>query len=225
MARISVYQADSNITANDKVIGTDFSGTTTKNFPLRGIADLYNKGYVLVGGQSGYKFADTVLPGTLTGPANNTLFSNIASIRLSSIDAGEQSIPNFILEYKGQKVVIFDNTVKNNYGIYIVRNVLEDIAYPGYFLFTLEYVSSNGGIVLDNYYSIAILGDVGDKHYSHNQSVAAETWVINHNMNKYPSVSVALSTGHIGYGNVVHIDENNLTVSFSGEVSGKAYLN
>jgi hypothetical protein len=225
MARISVYQADNNITANDKVIGTDFSGTTTKNFPLRGIADLYNKGYVLVGGQSGYKFSDLVLPGTLTGPSNNTQFSNIVSIRLSSIDAAEQSIPNFILEYKNQKIVLFDNNEKNNYGIYLVTNVVEDQAYAGYFLFTLNNITSHGALILDNFYSIGMIGQDGDRSYRHDQPVAAETWSITHNMRKFPSVSVALSTGHVGYGDVIYIDENNLTVSFSGEVSGKAYLN
>lgn len=225
MARISVYQADSNITANDKVIGTDFSGTTTKNFPLRGIANLYNKGYVLVGGQSAYKFSDLVLPGTLTGPSNNAPFGNIISIRLSSVDAAEQSIPDFILEYKNQKIVLFDNNEKNNYGIYLVTNVVEDQAYAGYFLFTLKNISSHGTLVVDNFYSIAIIGEEGDKSYTHEQTSAAVTWTITHNMAKYPSVSVVLSTGHIGYGDVAYIDENNLTVSFSGDVSGKAYLN
>lgn len=38
MARISTYQRDTVVTKNDKVIGTDSSGSITKNFKLEDIA-------------------------------------------------------------------------------------------------------------------------------------------------------------------------------------------
>jgi len=67
--------------------------------------------------------------------------------------------------------------------------------------------------------------DMGDKNYVHNQSVASATWNVQHNLDKFPSCTMVLSTGQQGYGDVTFIDENNLTITFSGAVSGKAYIN
>jgi hypothetical protein len=67
--------------------------------------------------------------------------------------------------------------------------------------------------------------DEGDKNYVHNQPVASITWTVQHNLDKFPSCTMVLSTGQQGYGDVNFIDENNLTITFSGAVSGKAYIN
>ena len=73
--------------------------------------------------------------------------------------------------------------------------------------------------------TISNLADVVDKHYVHNQQSASATWSINHNLNKYPSVSVVDSAGTYVVGDVAYIDANNLTVSFQSAFSGKAYMN
>jgi hypothetical protein len=67
--------------------------------------------------------------------------------------------------------------------------------------------------------------DMGDKNYVHDQPVASITWTVQHNLDKFPSCTMVLSTGQQGYGDVNFIDENNLTITFSGAVSGKAYIN
>ena len=67
--------------------------------------------------------------------------------------------------------------------------------------------------------------DMGDKNYVHDQPVASITWTVQHNLDKFPSCTMVLSTGQQGYGDVTFIDENNLTITFSGAVSGKAYIN
>ncbi len=64
-----------------------------------------------------------------------------------------------------------------------------------------------------------------DKHYTHNQNVAAAQWDVNHNLNKFPSVQVVDSGGSIVIGDVKMIDSNNVTLIFSGAFSGKAYFN
>ena len=43
MARISTYALDSDVTANDKVIGTDSAGTITRNYKISDIIDFLNK--------------------------------------------------------------------------------------------------------------------------------------------------------------------------------------
>ncbi len=67
--------------------------------------------------------------------------------------------------------------------------------------------------------------EVYDKNYIYIQGVASDEWVINHNLEKYPSVSVIDSSGSEVIGDVEHIDANNLKIKFAGGFSGKATLN
>jgi hypothetical protein len=109
-----------------------------------------------------------------------------------------------------------------------VASITTDVAEPNFFLVTLENYASNGVISLDGYYIFSEFVDsnsAGDKNYVHNQAVASATWNVQHNLNKFPSCTMVLSTGQQGYGDVTFIDENNLTITFAGAESGKAYIN
>lgn len=69
-------------------------------------------------------------------------------------------------------------------------------------------------------------GDPGeDLNYLHTQSVASDEWTINHNLGKYPSVTVIDSAGDEVVGEIEYIDTNNLKIKFAGGFSGKATLN
>lgn len=60
MARISTYEIDTVVTANDKWIGTDFSGGITKNFTPQVLADFYNESGLLgVVNQINFKYYQT----------------------------------------------------------------------------------------------------------------------------------------------------------------------
>ena len=62
--------------------------------------------------------------------------------------------------------------------------------------------------------------------YTHIQSSPAEVWTINHNLDKYPSVTVVTSAEDEVQGGVVnYLDTNTLTITFSSAFSGKAHLN
>jgi hypothetical protein len=57
------------------------------------------------------------------------------------------------------------------------------------------------------------------------QNSAEPIWMINHNLNKIPSVTVIDSAGSIVIGEITYVDMNNIIVTFSGAFSGKALLN
>lgn len=63
------------------------------------------------------------------------------------------------------------------------------------------------------------------KHYVHNQIASTDVWKINHNLGKFPSVSIVDSAGTVVIGDVSHTDINNLTISFASGFAGTAYLN
>lgn len=82
---------------------------------------------------------------------------------------------------------------------------------------------SINGVELDGNKTSAELGI--DQTYIYNQSTASAEWTINHNLNKYPSVTVVDSAGTICEGTVTYIDTNTIVCNFNGSFSGTAYLN
>lgn len=64
-----------------------------------------------------------------------------------------------------------------------------------------------------------------DKHYTHTQNAASETWKITHSLGKYPAVTVVDSAGTTVIGDIEHIDANTCVLTFRGAFSGKAYCN
>ena len=66
---------------------------------------------------------------------------------------------------------------------------------------------------------------ISDKHFTFEQGIASDTWEINHNLNKFPSVTLVDTAGTQFQGRVEYIDENNCVVYMNGATKGKAYLN
>ena len=66
---------------------------------------------------------------------------------------------------------------------------------------------------------------VGDKNYVHYQNTASDTWLVRHDLGKYPAVQIIDSAGTFTIGQVVHDTINQLTLTFNGSFSGTAYLN
>ena len=61
--------------------------------------------------------------------------------------------------------------------------------------------------------------------FTFTQGSPATVWNVQHNLGKFPSVSVINNNGIIVNGQVEYIDNNNLTITFSAAFPGKAYLN
>ena len=57
------------------------------------------------------------------------------------------------------------------------------------------------------------------------QNLASMQWTIQHNLGKYPSSGVVDSAGTIVQGDVKYDSLNQVTITFQGPFSGKAFLN
>ena len=68
-------------------------------------------------------------------------------------------------------------------------------------------------------------GGGGDKFFEYSQTAPSAVWHIAHPLNKFPSVTVVDSGGSVVVGDIEYIDNSNITITFSGAFSGKAYLN
>lgn len=66
---------------------------------------------------------------------------------------------------------------------------------------------------------------VSDKFSCFEQQIPSNEWIINHDLGKYPSVTVVDSAGTIIVGEVTYLTENSLIINFQASFTGKAYLN
>jgi hypothetical protein len=64
-----------------------------------------------------------------------------------------------------------------------------------------------------------------DWNYIHTQSSPSSSWSVNHNLSKFPAVTIVDTAGTEVEGNVNHTGPNGLTITFSAPFSGKAYIN
>jgi len=229
MARISTYVIDNNVTSQDKVIGTDSSGLVTKNFNLQDLGEFLSKGFVNVNGQHSWEFVNTIQSGGLYGPADGAPISSLTTIKLNKITKGDKNIQNFLLEYKGKRILLVDIKNPDAYGLFDITSIVEDVNNSNNYDLSLDHISSNGSLSLEKIYAISMYAQ--DATYAHNQINASTTWTINHNLNKFPSVSIKFSSSNQVYENVgafagvQYIDQNNLTINLAAAESGYAYLN
>jgi hypothetical protein len=61
--------------------------------------------------------------------------------------------------------------------------------------------------------------------YEYTQNQPSAEWVVNHGLNRKPSVTVVDSAGTEVFGEVVHVDNNNVIIRFSAGFSGEAFFN
>lgn len=77
--------------------------------------------------------------------------------------------------------------------------------------------------------TVTVTGVIGgvslDANYVYTQSAPSATWVVTHNLNKYCSVTVVDSADNIVVGDVLYNSLNQVTLTFAGSFSGKAFFN
>lgn len=88
---------------------------------------------------------------------------------------------------------------------------------------TIDVTASNTAVTVTTGGSVSVTGSAG---YTHDQAVAAASWVVTHNLVRFPSVTVVDTSGNriLGF-EAVYDSANQVTLTFSAAFSGKAYLN
>lgn len=90
-----------------------------------------------------------------------------------------------------------------------------------------QYAGKFLSIGADGFVTVSDITDVtvSDKFFVFEQVVASNRWTVNHNLDKYPSVTVVDSAGTIIIGEVAYLSRNDLRITFQSAFAGKAYLN
>lgn len=66
---------------------------------------------------------------------------------------------------------------------------------------------------------------IGDKNFIFVQALPSTEWTIQHDLDKYPSVSVVDPNNNSIFGDVTYLSKSLLKVNFTALTSGVAYLN
>ena len=87
-------------------------------------------------------------------------------------------------------------------------------------------ITNQGKAILDDATATEQRSTIGATTYTHTQSVSANPWVINHNLNAYPTVWVIDQIlNRAGWAEVEYPSANTVHVHFPGACTGMAYLN
>ena len=230
MARISSYPKDTTIQDNDAWVGTASPNRQTKNFLAIDVAKYLNtKGKISISAQMSYKFEadpNEATTGTFYGVADGTAFSAITSLNVHSVDAGGQNVVDFVNYLVDSDILISEQNNIGEFGHYKITAYTDN--GNGFYTLALSYIGGDGVLVDQSYYNIAnfVLDAGGDKNFVFTQGVPSTTWTIQHNLEKFPSVTI-VDTGDTSVlgGQIEYIDNNNLTITFGTAFAGKAFLN
>ena len=233
MARISTYQQDTNITTGDKLLGTD-SGGGTKNFVISNLTSFLSESNTSGTSSSftfRYKQSNRGQGDMNFVFSSGSAFANVTAIKVSKYNHNSQNVINKALELlNGKKVIIYDINNRNNYGVFDAASIIVDSNDSNFYDLSLTKTKSNGSISDTTIYGIDLFAG-SDVNFVHHQNSANTTWTINHNLGKFPSVSIKFSSSDEVYSNVgafagvIYTNENSLTINLAAAESGYAYLN
>tara|TARA_B100000497_G_C7686955_1_gene416583 strand:- start:2225 stop:2956 length:732 start_codon:yes stop_codon:yes gene_type:complete len=243
MARISTYVQDENITAGDKLLGSDIGGAT-RNFDVSDIAKfLSNTNAHGVAGCIPYKYVTTLVSGgmkVVSSSSSELSFptGNDIVLRVSKYPNGQQnrSTVAVLNTYVGKEIITSQVQDPNVFAVYKVESV-EQEASSDYYNITMHYLNGNNnsdgkGFLLNLYYNLTPYIGAQDKDFNLPFTTGDLTQdgneyylLVNHNLGKYPNLTVKISTGAIVEVPIKHITNNQSRVYFKGLNSGTVYAN
>jgi len=241
MARISKYPVQPNPDGSDILLGTDINGGAyaTKNFFVKDIGAASIADFLE---NTNWKFEKDILVAPFEkntvyrplGGGDEFSWSSVAALRFQTIMKNDTNSLKYLsyllssdpvtgLPSVNNKIKIYDRNSLDSFGIFTFTalTLIEGSIYEA----TLSHVSSTGGTQQGKIYGAEFAQEEEDKEFIFNQPTPQVTWTINHNLNKFPSVSVVNTNNILMYGDTTYVDKDNLIITFSAGFSGKAYLN
>lgn len=233
MARISKYQFDQDVTKDDFVIGSDGKTRKTRNYKLDDLTNFFAKQDAILGNQFAYVYGQgenklALTEGKMSFNNSNissTPFIGITEVYLNRYNASGNDVYAYLQamhNYDGL-LELYNAQNTTSFGVFKPQSI--NLLQNDVIKLTVDAVSANGTITGNEIINTSVTYPFGDKHYEHSQLSASSTWNITHNLNKKPSVMVVDDGENVIVGDINYINQNEITITFTGSVSGKAYLN
>ena len=155
MARISAYPKHIPVQPEDYWIGTRASNLMTRNFTAKAVGEYINlSGSISMATCMLFKFKVTNAgPGDVTGVPNETLFSNITSLQINTLDVSDQDTVGFLEYIVGTEIIISEQNKISTFGHYTINSYTQ-IQDTAFYTMNLTYIGGNGFIEHDMQYNI-----------------------------------------------------------------------
>ena len=236
MAIINTFPLDLTINDKDAWVGTDSFSKFTKQYTAEAVAEYLNiKGKISISAQMTFKYwtnnaLNYPAPGSgdFSGPAEGSAITGITTMQLSKKDISGQNVVAFMDYIVGSHILISEQNEISAFGHFKIDSYTINNPDDDFYTLNITSIGGNGNLTELLYYDFAIFTPSSlavDKNFVFTQATPSTEWIINHNMEKFPSVSVVNSNNILMYGNTTYVDKNNLKINFSAGFSGKAYLN
>ena len=227
MARISSYPLDITIQDTDAWVGSDSVSRSTKQYTALAVANYLNiKGKISISAQMVFRsVSSNPGAGDFTGPVDGSAMTDITTMQLSTADVSGQDVVAFMNYLVGSNILISEQNQISTFGHFLIDSYT--VSTAGFYTLNLTNIGGNGNVSDLLYYDFAVfqLSSQQSPTFTFNQVVASTTWVINHDLGKFPSITVIDTAGTVVTGEYTYTDNNNVTLTFSAGFAGKAYLN
>ena len=227
MARISSYPYDVTVQDTDAWVGSDSVNRSTKQYTAEAVAKYLNiKGKISISAQMVFKYL-SANPGAgdFSGPADGSAMTSITTMQLSTSDVSGQDVVAFMNYLVGNNILISEQNNISTFGHFLIDSYT--VSAAGFYTLNLTSLGGNGNLTDLLYYDFAVftLPAQGVPTFIFTQAVAATVWNVNHNLGKFPSITVIDTANTVVTGEYTYIDNSNVTLTFSAAFAGKAYLN
>ena len=227
MARISSYPLDITIQDTDAWVGSDSVSRSTKQYTALAVANYLNiKGKISISAQMVFRsVSSNPGAGDFTGPVDGSAMTAITTMQLSTADVSGQDVVAFMNYLVGSNILISEQNKISTFGHFLIDSYT--VSTAGFYTLNLTNIGGNGNVSDLLYYDFAVfqLSSQQSPTFTFNQVVASTTWIINHNLGKFPSITVIDTADTVVTGEYTYTDNNNVTLTFSAGFAGKAYLN
>jgi len=231
MARISTYPLDTKLVGSDYWIGSDANSSyATKNFTIASVAEFMNREATQ---QQSIRFKYTNLVPIEAGSlsfdpqgADTVAFSGITGFKLSKYNLIELTtdISGFYqTALAGADVLITQCDDVSKWGVFTWNSAAVD-GSGNFYDIGLTHKNSQNGLTVNKDYFISLLTYPGTSDAEFNYTLSGNnTYTVNHNLDKFPSVTVFNGTtsvpGIIVYCDVSYVNENSITLTFAQPAS------
>jgi len=235
MARINTYPFDLKVNDFDAWVGSDSVNGATKQFTATAVAEYLNiKGKVSISAQMVFKYwtnnaknTQVPGPGDFYGPTAGSAMTSITTMQVYKADVSEQNVVAFMDYIVGSHILISEQNNISTFGHFLIDSYTINDPNDDFYTLNLTNIGGNGNLTQLLYYDFAVF-QLSSQHpptFIFREDQALTEWVIEHNMGKFPSVSVVNSNDILMHGNITYVNDNKLIINFSAGFSGKAYLN
>ena len=239
MARISTYPLDTHLVGSDYWIGSDAdSNYATKNFTIDSVAEYMNR--VATQQQAlRFKYTNTIprTDGCFFGADGATSAPTVAYNTITGFTLSKFELTNLGIDISSfysnplgsSEVLMTQCDDVSRWAVFTWVSSVQNATNPNYYDIGVAYKGGNNGLIANKDYFISLLTYAGanDANFLYTLDGSASVYVINHNLNKYPSVTI-FDTNNANAQVETQIAFNSLnqaTLTFSLPFTGEASFN